>query len=130
MRLKTPRSEILTVPERWHHQYPKPRGGTDEQMEIGRKLEALDLQKVTAGEIAKLIGNTSWVDMACQCCDQPAARALVQIENQYGEQKIEMCQRCVREALSLFPAPAKQRPSSQNQRRQTRRRRSAKASEV
>lgn len=62
------RSQIRSVLSRWREQYPLP---NSERASVERKLGALNLETATAGDVAAIIGNHSWVGPTkCDGCSR------------------------------------------------------------
>lgn len=101
MRLITIRDQIRAVPTRWRRQYQYYPPESD-KAEIGRKLDALDLETVSVAEIDRIIGNDSWTELKCDECEKKVD-VLVRLGNDepdYDAHLFDICAGCLRTALS------------------------------
>lgn len=106
MKRYSERELVRTVAERWRKQYGRDPsgifGGRDKAV-ILRQLEALDVETATAGDVAAIIGNKSWVSPdACDECGT-ASWSNVQVgqEPDYESATATLCADCLRKALAL-----------------------------
>lgn len=101
MRLITIRDKIRTVAERWAEKYGSPRGA------ISDKLRALDLDTATAADVARIVGNDSWVGLECNECGGKfdevveAGEPLVE-DYDYRSATVTLCRECATRAAALF----------------------------
>ena len=97
MKLITERDLIRSVSSRWNEQY--------KHWPPGDRLAALDLEVVTADEVAGIIGNTSWTHIKCDECGDEDTGAVVQIgqEPDYESCTATICFACLEKALALKP---------------------------
>lgn len=93
MRLFNARTKIRGVPARWHNQYPKGRA-EESQLEVGRKLDALNLETASAADVDAIIGNNSWTTERCDECGAQVHEGVV-----LGEHTtVSICAICARVA--------------------------------
>lgn len=98
MKRITERDRILTVAERWDVQYSIHIEGlnmraTEEQLAISKRLHAMNLKKVKASTVDRVIGNDSWTTVQCGVCTErvPAVVA-VYSEDEFA---IKICESCL-----------------------------------
>jgi hypothetical protein len=110
MKIIDERYQVADVAERWKEQYfTDGRWRTchsDNADVIYQKLNALDSQTATAADVAKIIGNSSWVGPSdCHECNQTVART-VQLgqEPNCESSTAQICENCLRKALALIAA--------------------------
>lgn len=108
MELIDERSKVSEVAERWRQQYYSVQHGWMQTMRgdsgaVHRQLVALSAD-ATAADVAKIIGNDSWAGPSrCHECGE-SALCTVQVGQPpgYESHTAELCEGCVRKALSLF----------------------------
>ena len=101
MILYTQRDQIKSVYKRWLYQYPKEKPYVSkEHREIGDKLSRLNLTKVSADEVNKIIGNTSWTESTCGECGNHVPDVL--IFNSDGDHSFCLCIECARKIASVI----------------------------
>ena len=94
----TERALIKGVADRWDAQYEKHRGDPDwaDKFVIGEQLRALNLSRVSAATVEKIIGNSSWTDITCDACRAKVVRA-VQFETR-EDSTFTLCPACLEKA--------------------------------
>ena len=95
MKRITERDLIRTVAEAWDAQHSINIKGvdshaTEEQLAISKRLRAMNLNKVKASTVDKVIGNGSWTKVTCEVCGKRVP-AIVVID----EAVIEICESCL-----------------------------------
>ena len=103
MELITERSRIKTVAERWDAVYapdfrPIVSGSSKT---ISEKLHALNLSKVSANTINKIIGNGTWTTIHCDECHTNVLKAAVLYDG-YGNAAFQICESCATKVKTLF----------------------------
>ncbi len=95
MEVITERDIIRSVRKMWREQYPaKNLSVTPEQKRIYEKLKKLDLNKATAKQINRIIGNDSWTQTVCDECNDYVSLA-VKFGN--GSESFTICTDCLAE---------------------------------
>lgn len=105
MKRITERDRILDVAERWDAQYsiniegvpprpdiPLPNGDTARQ--ISERLHKLNLKRVKASTVNKIIGNDSWTCVMCEECEKDVGQAVV-LYGSGSDSAIEICESCL-----------------------------------
>lgn len=111
------RDEVIkAVPERWNRQY----GLNDDHYkingkskpEITRELLALQEHELTADRINGIIGNTGWTALVCSECreDVPIIAGLGD-DPEWGGKSVNVCKRCLTEALAAIGEHLSGRPA-------------------
>lgn len=104
MELITERSRIKTVAERWDVVYgPEFRpiaGGSSKT--ISEKLHALNLSKVSANTVTKIIGNDTWTRIVCDECLNPVTKVAVLYNPGDGAAVFKICESCATKVKTLF----------------------------
>ena len=103
MELITERSRIKGVADAWDAQYgpefrPTVSGSSKEKSE---KLHALNLSKVSAATVNKIIGNDSWTRIVCYECQKPVTKVAV-LYGDDGTAVFEICESCATKVKTLF----------------------------
>lgn len=103
MELITERSRIKGVADAWDAQYgpefrPTHSGSSKETSE---KLHALNLSKVSAATVNKIIGNDSWTRLVCDECRKPVTKVAVLYDGD-GTAVFEICESCATKVKTLF----------------------------
>ena len=103
MELITERSRIKGVADAWDAQYgpefrPTHSGSSKETSE---KLHALNLSKVSANTVNKIIGNDSWTRIVCYECRKPVTKVAV-LYGDDGTAVFEICESCATKVKTLF----------------------------
>lgn len=101
MDLLNERQQIKAVARKWNRQYPT---GVHGGVDVGAKLVGLDVETATADDVARIIGNRSWVAKnACHECKTETWDA-VQLgeEPDYESSTATICANCLRAALRLL----------------------------
>jgi len=104
MELITERSLIKTVAERWDAHYgPEFRAiaGVSSKT-ISEKLHALNLSKVSAATVNKIIGNDAWTRLVCDECLTPVTKVAVLYHPGDGTAAFEICESCATKVKTLF----------------------------
>ena len=98
MKRITERDLIREVANLWDARYSigitdvKPLAN-DEQLAISKRLRAMNLNKVNASTVDKVIGNDSWTKVTCEVCDKRVPAIVVIYD---GDQAvIDMCEPCL-----------------------------------
>lgn len=104
MELITERSRIKTVAERWDAVYgpefrPTAGGSSKEKSE---KLHALNLSKVSANTVNKIIGNDTWTRIVCDECLKPVTKVAVLYNPGDKSAVFEICESCATKVKTLF----------------------------
>ena len=93
----TERDRIRQVVSKWSHTYDNGLYGED-KLKILEKLRLLDLEKVSAEEIASIIGNSTWTDLTCDECNKRVKEVFqVGEEYDYASTTIRLCVRCIKQ---------------------------------
>ena len=102
MKLITQRDLIRDVSAAWDDQY-KHWFADAENMAISERLAALDLEVATAGDVAEIIGNTSWTRLKCHECGNEDINAVIQVgqEPDYESCTAGLCFDCVAKAADM-----------------------------
>lgn len=106
MKLLNERNQVRTVARRWHAQYDE--YTADECFRtVADRLDALDVETATAGDVAEIIGNALWVEK--HTCDECGVKTwdAVQVGQEpthYGSNTADICVGCLRAALRLLGA--------------------------
>ena len=103
MELITERSRIKGVADAWDAQYgpefrPTHSGSSKETSE---KLHALNLSKVSANTINKIIGNDSGTRLVCYECHKLVTKVAV-LYGDDGTAVFEICESCATKVKTLF----------------------------
>ncbi len=93
MKRITERDRILTVAERWDAQYSMLASG-DTARQISERLHKLNLKKVKASTVNKVIGNDSWTRVMCEECEKDVGQAVV-LYGSWPDTAIEICESCL-----------------------------------
>ena len=104
MELITERSRIKTVAERWDAVYgPEFRPTlSGSSKTISKKLHALNLSKVSAATVNKIIGNDSWTRLVCDECREPVTKVAVLYHPGDDSAVFNMCEACATKVKTLF----------------------------
>jgi hypothetical protein len=105
MELVTERSRIKTVAEQWDAMYgPNFRtfGDGISSKAISEKLHALNLSKVSANTVNKIIGNDSWTRLVCDASRKPVTKVAVLYHPGDGSAVVEICESCATKVKTLF----------------------------
>lgn len=99
MKLFTIQGQIDTVAERWREQYP------NSKQEIYERLIALS--SPTRADVDAAIGNSSWLSLTCDEC-QEHVDALVELgeEPDWESATVHICLECLRKANELIEGNA------------------------
>jgi len=114
MKLITTRTQIRGIVKCWKKQYgynfwKKSYGpcpdviGFNNKKEIYDKLKTLDLEKVSAKAIEKIIGNSTWTDLKCNECNKKC-KAVMRVGDKpdYDSNTAWLCEKCLRKALDAI----------------------------
>ena len=104
MELITERSRIKGVADAWDAQYgpefrPTASGSSKEKSE---KLHALNLSKVSAATVTKIIGNDSWTRLVCDECLKPVTKVAVLYHPDDGAAVFKICESCATKVKTLI----------------------------
>lgn len=113
MKVINERSQIHEVADRWKEQYYH--GGqwdnndhSDRKL-IYQQLASLDRETANAADVAKIIGNSTWVDK--QTCDECRKQfeCVVQLggEPDYESSTASICLACLKKAVKLSQSPVR-----------------------
>lgn len=105
MKRITERDRILTVAERWDAQYSiniegvpprpdNPLASGDTARQISERLHKLNLKKVKASTVNKVIGNDSWTRVMCEECEKDVEQ-VVALYGSGSDTAIEICESCL-----------------------------------
>ena len=103
MELRTERARIKDVAEMWDATYgpefrPTNNGSSKE---ISVTLHALNLNKVSANTVNKIIGNHSWTVLIChECCLK--VKKVVVFYNGDGDRTYQICESCATKVKTMF----------------------------
>ncbi len=108
MTLITQRDRIRAVRKRWNDQYPNAMKGHKpwinglSSAEICGRLDELDLETCSRGDVDKAIGVDGWVDTKCDACDENKD-TLVRLGEvpDYESRFIDICPECLAQALEF-----------------------------
>ena len=107
MELRTERARIKEVAEMWDATYrpefrPTNNGSSKA---VSMKLHALNLDRVTAGTVNKIIGNDSWTKTHCNECESYTGWAIELGEPpDYESRTATLCRACFDKAVELVKA--------------------------
>ena len=103
MELITERSRIKTVAERWDARYaPEFRLiASGSSKTISEKLHALNVSKVSAATVNKIIGSDSWTALVCAECKVKVKKVVV-FYGPYGDHAHQICESCATKVKTLF----------------------------
>lgn len=98
MKRITERDLIRTVAEAWDAQYSINIKGvdshaTEEQLAISKRLHAMNLNKVKASTVDKVIGNNSWTKVECEVCKNRVPAVVVVYSG--DEAAVDICESCL-----------------------------------
>ena len=104
MELITERSRIKGVADAWDAVYgpefrPMVSGSSKT---ISEKLHALNLSKVSAATVNKIIGHDSWTRSVCDECQKPVTKVVVLYHPGDGSAAFEICESCATKVKTLF----------------------------
>lgn len=104
MELITERSRIKTVAERWDALYgPEFRPiASGSSKTISEKLHALNVSKVSAATVNKIIGDGSWTRSVCDECLKPVPKVVVLYHPGDGGVRFQICESCATKVKTLF----------------------------
>ena len=104
MELITERSRIKTVAERWDACYgPEFRPTlSGSSKTISEKLHALNLSRVSAATVNKIIGNDTWTRIVCDECQKTVTKVAVLYHPGDGAAVFEICESCATKVKTLF----------------------------
>ena len=104
MKRITERDRILTVAERWDAQYsiniegvpPRPNTSLAPRTarHISERLHKLNLKKVKASTVNKVIGNDSWTRVLCEECEKDVEQ-VVALYGSGSDTAIKICESCL-----------------------------------
>lgn len=105
MKLLYERDEIRSVAKRWRSQYG--RTNDPKKKSIQSRLDRMDAETATREDVAKIIGNDSWIDTRCDECGTYQT-TLVHIgdEPDYDARWQVLCAGCIGEAIKLLGSAA------------------------
>ena len=103
MKLETQRLEILTVVDRWRKRH----GGAaigDDRLRVLNELERLDLEKCSAEDVNRIIGNDSWtrVNPCHECGADSVHTVMLGQEPEYESYTAWICKECMNKAIALI----------------------------
>jgi hypothetical protein len=107
MKLLSEREQVRTVAKRWRDSYPDPEFRLRDGRivgEIAARLDALDPETSTAGDVAAAMGNRGWViQRPCDECGE-YSWSCVELgeEPDYESCTATICEGCLRKALALI----------------------------
>jgi hypothetical protein len=104
MELITERSRIKGVADAWDAQYAPDFRPTaiGSSKTISEKLHALNLSKVSAATVDKIIGNDSWTRLTCDECRKRVPKVVVLYHPGDGSAVFEICESCATKVKTLF----------------------------
>lgn len=101
--LKTEREEVAGVAQRWKSQYCVSgdwAGGQGNEREKYDALVAISTSG-TAADVARIIGNDSWIGEDCNECGKHTAVILIGEEPDYESATVYLCLPCAKRAVEL-----------------------------
>ena len=103
MELITERSRIKGVADAWDACYgPEFRAiASGSSKTISEKLHALNLSRVSAATVNKIIGNDSWTRLVCYECQKLVTKVAV-LYGDDGTAVFEICESCATKVKTLF----------------------------
>ena len=103
MELITERARIKEVAEMWDATYgPKFRPTNNgSSKEISVTLHALNLDKVSAKTVNKIIGNDTWTVLVCAECDVKVKKVVV-FYGPYDYHAHQICESCATKVKTMF----------------------------
>lgn len=103
MELITERSRIKGVADAWDAQHgPEFRPTlSGSSKTISEKLHALNLSRVSAATVNKIIGNDSWTKLTCDEC-RADVKKLVVFYHEGGDAVYDICESCATKVKTLF----------------------------
>lgn len=104
MELITERSRIKGVADAWDAQHgPEFRPTlSGSSKTISEKLHALNLSKVSANTVNKIIGNDTWTRLVCDECRKPVTKVAVLYNPDDGSAVFNICEACATKVKTLF----------------------------
>ena len=104
MELRTERARIKEVAEMWDAQYgpefrPTNNGSSKE---ISVTLHALNLNKVSANTVNKIIGNDTWTRLVCDESLQPVPKVAALYNPADGSAVFQICESCATKVKTMF----------------------------
>ena len=103
MELITERSRIKSVAQRWDAVYgPDFRhlvGGSSKEISV--TLHALNLNKVSANTVNKIIGNDTWTVLMCSECNAKVKKVVV-FYGPYDYHAHQICESCATKVKTMF----------------------------
>ncbi len=99
MKRITERDLIRTVAEAWDAQHSINIKGvdshaTEEQLAISKRLHAMNLNKVKASTVNKVIGNDLWTRVRCEECEKDVEQ-VVALYGSWSDTAVEICESCL-----------------------------------
>ena len=103
MELITERARIKEVAEMWDAMYGPEFRSTNNgsSKEISVTLHALNLNKVSANTVNKIIGNDMWTVLMCSECNAKVKKVVV-FYGPYGDQVYRICEPCATKVKTMF----------------------------
>ena len=103
MELRTERARIKEVAEMWDAIYgPEFRPIlTGSSKEISVTLHALNLNKVSANTVNKIIGNDMWTVLMCSECNAKVKKVVV-FYGSDGDRAYQICESCATKVKTMF----------------------------
>ena len=103
MELRTERARIKEVADMWDATYgPKFRPTNNgSSKEISVTLHALNLNKVSANTVNKIIGNDTWTVLICHECAVEVKKVVVFYMSD-GYRAYQICESCATKVKTLF----------------------------
>lgn len=96
MEIITQKDLIKNVYIEWAEQYDLRSKDTPESFKkIGKKLKELDLNKASAEEVNKIIGNNTWTTVSCDECSRNVDHAIY-----FDKADMIICVECLSEAIT------------------------------
>ena len=103
MELRTERARIKEVAEMWDATHglafrPTMTGSSKEKSD---KLHALNLNKVSANTVNKIIGNDTWTVLICHECAVKVKKVVV-FYGPDGDRAYQICESCATKVKTMF----------------------------
>lgn len=100
----TTREHIRTVADRWRAAYQGADGSWSmyggNRRQKYEALAALDPETATSGDVERIIGNSSWTHLHCDCCEADVdVVAEIGETPDYESRTASVCEECLQGAL-------------------------------
>jgi hypothetical protein len=103
MKIQTMREQVRDVAQCWREVYGSTKYGEEKRV-VQSKLDALNVESATALDVAKIIGNGSWVQQ--KQCNECGIKTWDSVEigekPDYESQTATVCIKCLHKAVALI----------------------------